>query len=284
MIYTADWHLRDDVPRCRVQTESGWFDTQEYMVNHIVDVANKDDGELFIAGDIFHRPLVSSGLVSMLQYALGRLKGHAYIMAGNHDLRHRDTDDRDTSYQVLASSASHEGKLRLIRDWFSEVPYGSWEPVGNGLLVGVHALCLQNQDPRGKFTSFITPEQLSSKFPKAKLIIVGDNHQSFIEGNVINPGCILTQSVNEDNHIHMVYRVGDDGIITPVRLPSDLTEIVYDRYTQTRDVIVRNLAAFVEVVEDSDIGTLDFSQSLLEGMINLSKDAEKILRELMEEL
>ena len=36
IICTADWHLRTDVPKCRTETESEWFDFQ-FSLDKIIE-------------------------------------------------------------------------------------------------------------------------------------------------------------------------------------------------------------------------------------------------------
>ena len=97
-IACADLHLRQDKPRCR--QDEDWLGFQESRLNIIAEYANENDCPIFIAGDLFNKPIVSEEIINMFIDFCKKVNNGVYAIAGNHDLLYhsKNTGRNKTSF------------------------------------------------------------------------------------------------------------------------------------------------------------------------------------------
>jgi DNA repair exonuclease SbcCD nuclease subunit len=126
-------------------------------------------------------------------------------------------------------------------------------------------------------------------FNKSKWIITGDNHKRFVyETNrrfVINPGCIMRQTVDEISYDPSVYLVNfETEEIQTIKIP-DKIEMITDEYlidTKDRD---ERIKSFVELVKDKKGLSLSFKDTLDKKLNDKKVEYFKdILLEIKEEI
>ena len=86
ILLTADWHIRGDRPRCRVDKD--WIESQRQdiaAVRKIADVNSVD--EVWILGDLFHQPRCATEAVVMVLDELKKFNCQVRILPGNHEDR-----------------------------------------------------------------------------------------------------------------------------------------------------------------------------------------------------
>ena len=86
-ILSADWHLRDTVPRCR--TDDYWK-AQEDKVKQIYAMGYEFGCPVFHAGDLFDHWKNSPYLIN---WCLNNLPEHFYTCIGNHDVPQHNIDN-----------------------------------------------------------------------------------------------------------------------------------------------------------------------------------------------
>ncbi len=268
MIFTADWHLRDDVPRCRDQSQKDWLDFQISRVEEIVQITGSDD--LIVVGDVFHRPTASHYLINSISDVLANTR--VKFVWGNHDMRARDNDLTDTAYGTLVRQVQ---EAHPLVDW---LPFGRFsrddivysDPPSRALeILLVHQLVFESESliPPG-VAGATTPQALLKAFGH-DLIVCGDNHTPFLYGKnrkVLNCGSITTQSVSE-NRPKFVWRVDEyTGDIKQIQLKNDLTEIVADRYTEEKKERDDRFDSFMELVGSTTGHGLSYEDTLLDAV------------------
>ena len=107
-IISADWHLRSTIPHCCSNTRMEWMDIQRNCVEQVVDVAVKNNCDIYIVGDLYHKVTdISFECLDIILSAAERLKKEVgktvYYIAGNHDLKNHSMDNfKDSACGVLS--------------------------------------------------------------------------------------------------------------------------------------------------------------------------------------
>lgn len=301
MLFTADWHLRADVPRCRLETEDEWFLHQQQAVRFIVDRANALEASLCIVGDIFHTPVVSQKIFNMVLMELLQCTTRVFIMAGNHDMYKRTTSLSNTSYESLAIIAERrKTPIRPLSDLITAIPYGDTKKVEASTPMGiaaVHECCFKDGASIPPGAEAVTPPELLGRYPNYRIIVAGDQHHPFLYKHgkraVINCGCITKQSVKFKDEELGVWLVADndpegaypDWVITKIPMPAD-DGVVSDKHIVAAEDRSERLGAFVaklQSIEDSS-ESLDFRARLLSDprRAELSAGAKQKLEEVVE--
>jgi DNA repair exonuclease SbcCD nuclease subunit len=232
MIITADWHLRSSVPRCRMETEEEWFETQKRTLEFIYSF----NESVYIAGDIFHHYNPSNRILDLfLSFAL---HNETHIMMGNHDAR-TGVFDPDSGYGVLQRivDAGHP-YLRNMEPYCWQ-NYGEEKMHGDGEALFLHTLCFPSNSDAPIGANYVTARTLIEQHPIFDCIIVGDNHTHFKkeikDSIVISPGCITKQAVDYKDKKLKMFRLPEGSIIKDwdkleaIDLPDD-SELVDDAY------------------------------------------------------
>ena len=109
LILTADWHLRDDVPKSRTDRDT-FFDEQFKKVEFIVNYAIEHDATIMLAGDVFHKSKVSPKVINRLAETI-RNDVDILVIPGNHDLpNHNPELLEESSYGTML----HLGLLTFV--------------------------------------------------------------------------------------------------------------------------------------------------------------------------
>jgi len=217
LLITADWHLRDDKPRCRPRNED-WLDFQKECILFVFGAAVKNEVDsICVCGDIFHYPVVSSNIINFLLEVILTFGIPFYILPGQHDLKNHDLDSIfKCSYGTLYSIAKY-GNMYIHPMEYKGMTafFGSKEFHGTDSgLYFTHVLAVPSQ--KGcNFGNMVKAFTLMEDNPEAKIIFAGDNHEGFIERylgqTVAVPGCLNRQSIAlKDYHPHVL--IYDDSL------------------------------------------------------------------------
>lgn len=274
-ISTADWHLREDVPRCRVETQEEWVNHQLNMLAWLSDLAAEKEALFILAsGDLFQRPRCPEWFFNRILDVMIKSKVPWLLELGNHDMDKRDPDMRKTSYGILEQITKIKQDPPVFlnaRDKIAFVPYKETEVQGVGPVLTLHTF-LQKPGDSNVHVSGTTPRTLLAKYPDYTAICVGDHHAHFSyerEGRVVvNPGALTIQNVELKNEVMGVYlvEVGDTAKATSIPFPADTAELVDDAYIELDKAREGRLAEFSEKmagVESSAGSTLDFEARVL---------------------
>lgn len=228
-ILTADWHLRDDVPLCR--TDDYWA-AQAHKIRFIAKLQVKHQCPVLLAGDLFDRARPSFFLT---RWARINLPKRLIIIPGQHDLpNHSMKLLRDSGLgELLARNADVQiarpeaEKIECTPNNFfvTGFPYGTKFTPNTHKRQASAVLCHTLVSPgKTSIPGTISAEKLRQKLLGFDLIVVGDNHQTFVANtngaNVVSPGSLMRMRADQINHQPCVFLwYAKDNRIEPVYLP-----------------------------------------------------------------
>jgi len=206
-ILTSDWHIRADTPQCRTDdfTAAMWR-----KVQFINDLANEHNIPILIAGDLGHHPQWPNWLLEKFMSVISDIE--IIAIAGQHDLPGHNLEAIPQSgFGVLKRAGyicnySPTGFTSCIEMF----PYGAKIKKGGKykLIAMTHQMVTKGKSEwPGQVTS--SAKSLLKKLPDYKLILSGDNHQSFVveyEGRLlVNPGSMMRSTADQIDHRPRVY-------------------------------------------------------------------------------
>jgi len=205
-ILTADWHIRADTPTSRTDdfTAAMWK-----KVQFINDLANEHDIPILIAGDLGHRPQWPNWLLEKFMSIISDIE--IIAIAGQHDLPGHNLEAIPQSgFGVLMRAGYIKSRYskKYILPWVAGFPYGTEIIKTDSSVAMTHQMVIKDKpDWPGQVTS--SAKSLLKKFPDYKLILSGDNHQSFVveyEGRLlVNPGSMMRTTADQIDHNPRVY-------------------------------------------------------------------------------
>lgn len=293
MIITADWHLREDRPRCR--KDEDWIKTQKKALEQVADICIKKNSDLFLVGDVFHK-FSEFRMVVYIQKLAQKLKKDSlslYYLCGNHDNLYHSSLNIDKSAIGLLKNSEN---CFYIKDYFEKLDcddsnYSSSnfdeEDNYNAQIVFKHTLTIPEED-KNPLIECETPESLVKKFPDAKYIFTGDYHKNFCKKikntYVINPGCLLRQASDMKDYQCGVYFVDTDKDIQEFIHITDNEELVDDSYILKENERDDRISNFVDKLKDTKNISLDFVSNVEESIRrnNLDENIVSVINELME--
>ena len=284
-IVTADWHLRSQRPRCRLDDD--WISTQKKALDQILRYANEFDASVICIGDIFHSTNETTNeIINMVQefaIELQVIGGQFYILAGNHDLPQHNLDNINRSaFQILLNSRNISEIIQLDHTVdmgeISAANFGDKDDE-NAEIIFKHVLCFPENAKLPPSDKIVKPSELFEQFTNAKYIFTGDYHRQFVYENkkkkiqmLVNPGCLLRQAADMiDYEPSVIFVTFLDGELKFKSLPiKDDEKMITDEYIETMQERNSRIDAFIERIKDNKSITFDF----LENVHNLLKDNE----------
>jgi len=291
LIITADWHIRTDRPRCRV--DSDWIGTQKKAVQFVFQQAKKRKAKVCLIGDIFDK---ANDHFSILKYLLDWIFSSEidfYILAGNHDCLYHSIEymDRSLFGSLFSIAESEKTNILPMMKLGCAFHYGQIEEslYSGQEIVFLHELIFSDNEKILPNSGYYLASDLLITFPGAKWIFTGDNHHSFIyERNnryVINPGCLLRQAADFKNYQPIIYFVDTEiGKIEKINVP-DESSLIIDEYLEQAKERDERISAFVSSIRDKGEVSLSFRDNLLQRMDEIEEEGTKeIILECIEEI
>lgn len=253
----ADIHLRDDQPLC--WTDNYW-EAQEEKIDFILELTEKNNCTLLIAGDLFHKAKSSPYLE---RWALNKFKNcRMVVIPGQHDLPNHSIDNFDnSSIGVLSTLENHS---EIIKNPFEEI-YG-YHFQGADLTVGmVHTFIPKPDDKQDEQISKSTALSYLKKNKGYDLILSGDNHKTFMvehQGRLlVNPGSMMRMTAAQTEHKPCVFIWYDDNTVEQVFLP--IRKNVIDReYIEKENKKNERIESFVNRMQTDYEIDLSFQKNL----------------------
>lgn len=289
-ILTADWHLREDLPRCRVDKD--WIQTQKNALGQILSICRQKNCNLYVVGDLFHRSS-EFRMVRMVQSLADELEKTSlrlYYLAGNHDLKYHSSLNLDSSAIGLLRSSNNcryikENPLENLDapNFDEEVQFADTADY-----LFLHTLCFPDMKSIPPNVNATFAKELLEEYPKIKWIFTGDYHGNFhYEWNgrhVVNSGCLLRQAVDMKDHQCGVYYIDTDKEeveFIPIKDEEDLVDDSYIIEEKERD---ERIESFVDKLKQTDLVTLDYLENVEKALMDnsISDKVKDVIRELLE--
>ena len=269
-ILTADWHLRADKPRCRLDKD--WIATQRSQIMEVSDYANHYDCSVIIVGDIFNKAVVPEEITNMFLQFCTTVPNGVYILAGNHDLPYHSIDNvHNSSIGILLTIAEKMNSPYLkTLDSFDDMSWSHFGlptiKKGTGTNVALHRLVFESIKDIPPGVNAVTAQDLLDEYPSAFFILTGDMHQSFhyvSDDNrcVINPGHLNRQSADQTNP-PVVYFVDTDALFFAPLSITDNEDLVTDEYLKKESDREDRIEAFIEKIQGTESVTLSFIDNI----------------------
>ena len=283
-ICTADWHLKKAVPVCRTETEEEWFAYQFKIIYQILDLCEKYESTLLIAGDLFDRAVPGQKLINTFLLNFKNLDFKIIAIAGNHDLPYHN-------FNLINESAFDTLTQGNIFDHSSEITehHFNTEKDKDRDIVICHHLCFPDKKSIPPNVNAYIPDDIFDMYPTAKYIICGDYHQGHVtekDGRfVIVPGCTTIQAADLINYDPKVYLLDtNNNTIEAIKLTNNKDNISNLHITEQNERDTR-IDEFIDSLVRNKKISLDFVlnvKRILETKID--EDVKKIIIQIMEEI
>ena len=260
-IITADWHNRLDRPKCR--KDDDWLQVQRKKIRGIVQLANTLHLPVYHTGDVFHRAKNDTALLNMILVELSDLLTAFYVIPGNHDLPYHSIDQvQEAAIYPLVSGVLKNCNLIPGATAFNVAPV-------EDEVMFIHKLVFKDEKSRPYGAEGVTAAELCKKYPTAKYILTGDNHEHFIYNAggqmVINPGCLSVQSSKMIEYVPgvVVFEMQADGhsSVHFHKFPEDRSMLTHTHILEQEDKEDR-IMAFVEKLRTNSAVSLSFTENL----------------------
>jgi len=277
LILTADWHLRDDVPRCRTDD----FQTaQRHKIRCIRDLQAEHGCPVVVAGDVFDRWQGFSGRTdhSLISWAISHLPASLYIVPGQHDLPyHSHTAYSKSALAVLERAGvavslcggrrRFERPLRILQG----AGFGMTPPAPPPAVPGARRVLVWHTFTwRGRIPwpgcQATAARRLQDKYPQYDLIVTGDNHKPFVsewKGRLlVNPGSLMRTTADQADHEPRVYLwFAKRNEVKPVFLPVK-KGVISREHIQTNQQRSARLDRFVNQLVKDEQHSVDFVENM----------------------
>lgn len=237
ILLTADWHIRGDRPRCRIDED--WIESQRQDIQAVVDIARREKvDEAWVLGDLFHQPRAATEAVNMVLVGLKDLREvcPVYILPGNHDLPYHDYGNLEQSSLGIVLKSFPELQTREDPSGLTlaAAPFGL-DPVDpHSDVWATHQLTFENDETKPPMAGGKIAQDLLDEAPNVRVVVTGDYHRGYVytgaDGRrVITPGCLNIQAADMDDYKPHVY-IWDTATdqVTPHYLPINSVAIVTD--------------------------------------------------------
>ena len=304
-IFCADLHIRPDRPVCRMDED--YTEEQFRKLRFIIDLQAKHDCPLFVAGDFGDaagercwKPWLLSRVITEIGVRRheqcnksNRVEFGIHVIPGQHDLPEHRLDAVEKSGLFVIDSAEciiSQPKLRsdywvvpnrdkTKGDCFvvTFMPWGGDDPAFP-VLVKTDRLVIRDVLLGHRMTVYDNPIYPGQKDPTAlqflkshpqyDLIVLGDNHQSFMVEHagrkLISPGSMMRMTADQFDHEPSVYlwwaETNDvERVKIPVRPAAEVITREHIDRTQARDM---RMEAFVESLKKTYEVGLSFRENL----------------------
>nr|DAI36203.1 MAG TPA: metallophosphatase domain protein [Caudoviricetes sp.] len=275
-IVSADWHLREDRPRCRVDED--WIGVQRRALEQLETCCEKYDCDLVVVGDLFHRSTEFRmvRLVQSLAYRLSVRNLKLYYLAGNHDLLYHSTANLDRSAIGLLESTNNCFYISDLAIYSVSAPNFDEECDDSKEHLFIHTLCFPDMKSMPPNVNAVYAKDLLEEHPNAKWIFTGDYHHSFhYEWNgrhVVNSGCLIRQAVDMKDYRCGAYFVDTDGNVVEFLPIEDDADMVDDAYIVDEKVRDERIGEFVDKLKGTKAVSLDFADNVEKALASSGLD------------
>ena len=245
-IVTADWHLRNQRPRCR--KDEDWILTQKNALKQVLNVAVGRNCNVFLVGDIFHSANQTTfeivQIVQNFARVLGEYNLSLYVLFGNHDLRFHSSSYIDKSAVGILLQSENIYPISI----FENVSAPNFD---------------EEVDCEDKDYLFI--------------------HYEWKGRHVVNSGCLLRQASDMKDYQCGVYFIDtDEGIVEFIPI-IDSEELVDDSYIVEQKERDERIESFVSKLGETKGISLDFAENVEKALLacDLESGVKDMVRELM---
>lgn len=290
-ILTADLHIRDDQPECRIDD----FEKSMWNKFKFLDkLRQKHNAIILVAGDVFHRHKPHPWLINK---CLEHLPTDMYVIAGNHDLPNHSLKhlQRSGLQTLVLSEKIHllefeEGVPEIIKSkkQIEIYPFHYGEKLFNverepGILkiAMIHRLVTQTKDDLWRHTTARAAPKFIRQLHGYDIILTGDNHITFTtqykDTTLINPGSFMRTTAAQMEHVPSVFLYDADigpSSIKKIPLPHTMG-VVSRKHLERKEQQNERMVTFVSKLnEDYELGL--FFEKNIENYFEHNKETHAV--------
>lgn len=262
-ILCADLHIRASRPQYR---SDAYCDTIFGKILFIVNLANRYDADILIAGDLFENIRVGIGVVNRLIRIFKLMKGVIYTVPGQHDKEYHGVDMTNTPYLTLIESGviqdlSSFGNIGQIYGVGWEGTLASNVKSKKGNILVIHHAVTEKEPPFFLKDSAFSAQEMMKRCPEFQYIVSGDYHVPFVAKNskhqtLINCGCIGRSNRDQYNFKPMVHLLDTDkDSVTSIEIPIKDPEEVFNIPKDTKQMDVHFSEHIDEILKATENGS-----------------------------
>ena len=264
-IAIADVHLCEKNPICRKDDVRV---TQLTKLRQVIDLCNKHQCPLYIAGDLYDAWDIGFKLVNEVNLVLSQCQYPIYFVAGNHDLPYHSIEHYYNCpvSVTLGTLLPPDGTPVAGCSW-SETPS---TVIRQAPILLQHKMVFLTDPIKGFDGDQYNVRHLinTPEYKNYKLIITGDNHRAFVytneDGRVwLNTGPIVRTSVTEKLYgpSAWYFEVGDTVTVKRLQLTVDVDAV--DRIEMyVEQIKSAEVSQFAEEIVRHQGLSLDFKKSV----------------------
>lgn len=279
-IFGGDFHLRSDQPLSRIDN---YREAQRGKLKQVRGITNGLGVPFINAGDLTHKSRVGD---EFLAWIMKKLPQPFYTIWGNHCLPFHNSEQYPTSALNALEKSDDvivlrerllfpEDSLAIHPFNFPELPENPKRKKTPWKRVALcHFLTYSGKDkPYPTFKGEDAKSWLK-RLDHFDLIVVGDNHQTFLYEEpetgrkILSPGSLLRDDAAQMEHKPCVWIYYNNGDLEPYFLKvAPASEVLTREHIEKVNEKDERLQAFVEHLQkDSDFKELDFKKNLQEFM------------------
>lgn len=291
-ILTSDWHISRNPPTAR-SCEVNWIEAMAKPIRETLELGERYECPIIIAGDILDRSNASPGLINWL---ISELRDFApiYAIPGQHDLPYHDLERiRGSAYWTLVEAGvvcnipqTEDGYLMdngcidrkdvlLYSFPWGREPKPKPKPIDAGNSDCLHVAVCHHFIWKAGHGYYGAPEEswlgrMDEKLKGYDVAVFGDNHSGFLatgKPTIFNCGTFMRRRISEVDYRPMVGLLHSDGSVEPHYLdisgelmstpqPMNLPKIVDGRISR----------AMVKDLKNLDPESLDFLDLLKQAV------------------
>jgi DNA repair exonuclease SbcCD nuclease subunit len=289
-ILTADWHLREDQPICRIDN---FWEIQWKKLEFIFQLHAEYRCTVLFTGDLFNHwkpsPLLLTRAIKYIPCLLDGLSFRAIY--GNHDLPQWNLD---LAYKSGVDTLAMAGVVDILSEahWNTKPHKGTLEYSDNvnykRKILLWHVMTFPTGKPPWPGCEDMTVEEILDKYPQFDLIVTGHNHKTFIvekDGRLlVNPGSLTRQTADQVDHHPCVFLwYAEDNTVEKVIIPHQddvISRVHIDRVSERDERIQRFIS---QLSAEYKVG-LTFEENLerFEKKNNITSPVMEIIRRAIE--
>ena len=299
IICCGDWHIRATPTKYRT---ADYYNQMISKIKYIIEFANKNNiFTMLQPGDFFDNPDIPNRVIVDIIKTINSLD--VYVVFGQHDLRHRRTEDtalsiliEDETVELLSDKPFTYAEKKAIdiygASWDSAVPKVI-KPKHYNILV-LHKMIVYDKPLFPDQRDYHKSADFATRFSEYDLIISGDNHNSFSYlpkdkryPSIINCGSLMRMTTAQYNHKPCFWVV--DTISEKIKkhyipiLP--ITDVFKEEAAEIKE---RNekMEAFIETLGDINTASQLSFETNVEILLNtqgMNTDVKKLTNQFIKE-
>ncbi|MFP4019760.1 MAG: metallophosphoesterase family protein [Bacteroidales bacterium] len=254
-ILTADWHIREDQPVCRVDD---FQSAQWTKIKFISDLQKKYGCPILHAGDLFHHWKPSPYLLSKCYQ---NFPNEFFTVYGNHDLPQNSIELKEKCGIYTLQAGNRINVLSF--GYWNDTPKDEYFKIKDRKIFVWHKFVFTQKE---FWQDGDHAQKILRQYSQFDLFVTGDNHKPFVSKYenrlLVNPGNITRQEASQIDFKPRVYLYdASQNIVESIYLPIN-EDAVSREHLVKQDRRDKRIEAFVQSFDSDWESDIDFLSNL----------------------